>query len=304
MQLNTSDENGVKPFLKSITFPKKVSHKGQNGKLLIIGGSSLFHAASLWSASIASKIVDMVHYMSTVENEKIFVNLKSKFVDGIVINRKHLLDYVEEDDCILIGPGMLRGQIPQKNHDLSFEEILEITNESDFTHYLVRYLMQNFPHKKYVLDAGALQMLDKSLLSTLKKPAIITPHAKEFEKLFSKSVFNKNVEEIEKIVASCAQVNNCTIHLKSINDYISDGKKTITVCGGNAGLTKGGTGDVLAGLVAALNTTNPQFLSCVVSSYLLKKSAEIVFESDHYWFNTSRIIDQIPKTLKHLLPSD
>ena len=44
--------------------PGKDSHKGQNGKLLVIGGSNLFHSASMWSLEVASRIVDMVFYSS------------------------------------------------------------------------------------------------------------------------------------------------------------------------------------------------------------------------------------------------
>ena len=47
-------------ILKELYKPPAGSHKGQNGKLMIIGGSKLFHAASLWSLKVASRIVDMV----------------------------------------------------------------------------------------------------------------------------------------------------------------------------------------------------------------------------------------------------
>jgi NAD(P)H-hydrate epimerase len=65
--------------IKQINLPSTNSHKGQNGRLLVIGGSHIFHAASLWSAEIASKFIDLVHYSSTEENQQIFINLKSKF---------------------------------------------------------------------------------------------------------------------------------------------------------------------------------------------------------------------------------
>jgi NAD(P)H-hydrate repair Nnr-like enzyme with NAD(P)H-hydrate dehydratase domain len=51
-------------YLNQLILPQKDSHKGQNGKLLLIGGSELFHAASKWSLDVASKIVDMVFYSS------------------------------------------------------------------------------------------------------------------------------------------------------------------------------------------------------------------------------------------------
>lgn len=53
----------ITEYSKQIVFPKKDSVKGENGRVLVIGGSKLFHAASFWSALMASKIVDMVHFL-------------------------------------------------------------------------------------------------------------------------------------------------------------------------------------------------------------------------------------------------
>src|SRR3972149_11685720 len=96
--------------LTNLYLPPKDSHKGKNGRLLIIGGSHLFHAASLWALKVASRIVDLVHYSSIEENNKIVQGLKEEFRDGIVVSRSEIESYIEEDDCILIGPGMLRAE--------------------------------------------------------------------------------------------------------------------------------------------------------------------------------------------------
>src|SRR4030042_919344 len=93
------------PDLQKLYIPPPESHKGQNGRLLIIGGSHLFHAASLWALQVASRIVDLVHYSSVPENNEIVRNIKSDFRNGIVVPRKDIESYIREDDCILIGPG-------------------------------------------------------------------------------------------------------------------------------------------------------------------------------------------------------
>src|SRR4051794_14229876 len=97
-------------LLQQLYIPKPDSHKGQNGKLLLIGGSHLFHAASLWALTIASRIVDMVFYASVPENNEIVQNAKAEFRNGIVIHRESLDEYAAEADCILIGPGMMRSE--------------------------------------------------------------------------------------------------------------------------------------------------------------------------------------------------
>ena len=93
IMIKTTQPNSITPFLKNIKLPVSESHKGQNGKILIIGGSQLFHAASLWSAEVASHFADMVHYASTEENNKIFLSLKTKFRNGIIVHREHLQSF-------------------------------------------------------------------------------------------------------------------------------------------------------------------------------------------------------------------
>src|SRR3990167_3259043 len=94
--------------LKKLYVPPPASHKGMNGKLLIIGGSKLFHAASLWALEIASRIVDMAYYASVPENNQIVHKAKSSFKNGIVIPREEIENYIKEADCVLMGPGMVR----------------------------------------------------------------------------------------------------------------------------------------------------------------------------------------------------
>lgn len=273
MIIKTSDIELAKKYIKQLKVSDSNSHKGQNGKLLIVGGSSLFHAASLWSAEISSRIVDMVHYCSTEENNEIFTNLKTKFVNGIVVRQNDLFDYAKEDDCILIGPGMLRGD----------------SDEAKYTKDVTKKLIEEFPEKKFVFDAGALQMMDPDWLLDLKTKPIITPHRQEFEKLF-------NIDASIQSVLEMSHKYKSVILMKNVSDVVSDGEECLEIVGGNPGLTKGGTGDVLAGLIASLNTRNNQFVSSTAGSILLKKSAEIIAEEKGNWYNTEELIAQIPKT--------
>ncbi len=301
--------HNVKPYiegkkleevLKEFKISQPNSHKGQNGRLLVIGGSRLFHAASIWAARCASYFVDIVHYCSTPENNEIMLSLKKRFVSGIVVEKKDMLSYVEEDDCVLVGPGMVRGEIPFSRKkellNLSFSEILSLKKEYEYTYALTYFLFKNFPEKRFVIDAGALQMMEKDWLLLLKTPAIITPHKKEFE-----SLFGINPESLtKKELVDLAKKYNCAILLKKIEDVITDGKSLAIVKGGNAGLTKGGTGDVLAGLTAAFYTKNNPFISALFSSYLLKKASFELFKEKGYWYNIDDIIETCPKVLKKI----
>jgi NAD(P)H-hydrate epimerase len=281
MLIKTSDTKIVKTFLTKLILPQSDSHKGQNGRVLIIGGSSLFHSASLWAAEVASHFCDMVHYSSTEENQEIFLSLKKKFQNGIIVPQEKLMEYVKEDDAILVGSGMVREGV-----------------EAKYTRDLTKTLITDFPEKQFVFDAGALQTMDREWLLRLKTPAIITPHQKEFEKLFDVLIHQMSITEKVKLVKDMAKKYNSIILLKAITDIISDGDELYLIEGGNAGLTKGGTGDILAGLTTALSSNNSALNSAVSASILLKKTGEKLFHSKGYWYNVSNIIDMIPEVLK------
>lgn len=253
--------------VKKLRLPASGSHKGQNGRLLVIGGSHLFHAASLWALTVASRIVDLVHYSSVPENNAIVAAEKKEFRNGIIVPRGELAPYIEEDDCILIGPGMTRDT-----------ETETITNT----------LFTKYPNKQWVIDAGSLQMMD---LTKIPKGAILTPHHAEFAHAFG----TQNVADV-------AKKYQCIVLLKGEKDIAcppAGGCREIA--GGNPGMTKGGTGDVLAGLIAALACTNEPFLATVAGSYINKKAGDALYKKVGPFFNATDLANQIPITMKELL---
>lgn len=281
MLINTSDSKSIRLFIDKLRKPKRDSHKGQNGKVLVIGGSSLFHSASIWSAEVASYFVDMVHYSSTEENNEVFTSLKKKFQGGMVVQQKHIYDYVREDDAILVGPGMMRGD----------------SKEAGYTKNLVHELINKFPDKKFVFDAGALQMMEPKWLTELNTPAIVTPQGKEFEKLFGIAILEKSRDEKIRIVQETAKKYKTVILLKTVFDTVSDGKDFFVIEGGNPGLTKGGTGDILAGLTVSFYSKNDAITSAVAASCVLKRTAEVLSLRQGNWYNINTVIAEIPKIL-------
>lgn len=290
--------------LKNLYIPPAASHKGQNGRLLVIGGSHLFHAASLWALTVASRIVDLVHYSSVPENNELILGIKEEFRNGIVVGRDHIEEYVMEDDCILIGPGMARAeseQISNIQHPISnISQLKDIKDEGLQTKALTDYLLKKYPEKQWVIDAGALQMMDISLIP---KHAILTPHHGEFELLCNKSqIPNLNVQTIEMKVKVFAQTYNCIVLLKGQTDLACGGDgECRAIEGGNAGMTKGGTGDVLAGLIAALACKNNPFLATIAGSFINKKAGDELYQRVGPFFNATDLANQIPQTMKLIL---
>jgi len=294
----------IEKIKKKLYKPAADSHKGQNGKLLIIGGSELFHAASLWAAEMASKIVDMVYYSSVDENNEIFLSLKKKFRNGIVVARRDLEDYVSEADCILVGPGMVRSESRENMKIKRLEDLEKAKDEGVQTRALTEYLLSKYPSKRWVLDAGALQMMEAEWLKEVGS-VIVTPHEKEFIRLFGASKLELGgLEEKIKVVEEKAKEFDCCVLLKGEEDVISDGKEVFVVEGGNSGMTKGGTGDVLAGLVAGLSCKNDLVLAARVGSWVNKTAGERLFEKVGTYFNASDLLTEVPKVLAELTKID
>jgi len=254
---------------------------------------------------IASKIVDMVFYSSTPENNQIVKEIKKEFRDGIVVRREELENYIDEVDCVLIGPGMLRNsKVKSQKSKFQFksqklEEINKIEDEGEQTYYLTNYLLAKYPQKRWVIDAGALQMLDLNVLP-LEQTPIFTPHRGEFEMVFGEKLLEDNAENIEKV---CAYAKNyrSLILLKGVVDIVCLEDKFNVVKGGNSGMTKGGMGDVLSGLIASLYCKNDAFLSAISGSYIAKTAGDELFKRSGYYFNASDLIDEIPRVMKEII---
>lgn len=301
IQIKTDNSEDIKPIAQKLYIPPADSHKGQNGRVLIIGGSKLFHQAPIWAAQAAASFVDIVHFSSTDENNKIISQIKKNFHSGIVVSQNQLDEYIQEDDALLIGSGMVRTEEklkPKENYNLkNIEELREIENEGIQTYYLTKYLLNKYPEKKWVIDAGALQMMDKQWLRELKTTPILTPHQQEFKRLFDKDISQLSILQKAKEIAQFANDYNCVILLKSVYDIVSDGECTYVIEGGNPGLTKGGTGDILAGLCCGLYAKNDSLTAATLASYLLKKGGDELFKELGYWYNIDDIIHQIARIL-------
>ncbi len=258
----------VEQYLTRIRHMDPSSHKGQNGKVLLIGGSELFHAASRWSLDVVSAMVDMVFYSSVPENNELIHEAKGEFWDGVVVPRGSVEEYLHEADVVLIGPGMTRDENTEK-----------ITN----------HLLSTYPGKKWVIDAGALQMLDPKRLN---ERCIITPHQGELERVLEKVDGGR-----EKLL-----VTGVTILLKGEVDCVLQDSVKEEISGGNPGMTKGGTGDALAGLVAGLYVyTDDPLAAAVVGSFVNKAAGDQLYAKVGPFFKTSELVNEIPLVLKEVL---
>lgn len=296
--------------LKEVRIIDPNSHKGDNGKVLVIGGSTLFHSASIWAAELAAHFVDHVFYYSPAHiNKEVLLKNKTRFRNGFMVNAHDLEEYAREADVILIGPGLRRQDRRQKHDHAAYTkrigEIEKLSDESLITYYLVNSLIGKFPGKKWVVDAGALQEIE---LDTVSPSCILTPHQQEFGRLFPEHHKLKTYSEgrILSALKNVAQSVPATWLLKrNGTDYVVGPQKSLLkVVGGNEGLIKGGTGDLLAALAAVLYVKNPAMIAAAAASFLLKKAAESLYLRTGPYYTTTQLLQEIPQTLWQTMPKN
>ncbi len=217
-------------------FPKRRedSHKGENGTCLVVGGSADFAGAPALAAmaSLAALRAGIdLCIVAAPENAGWIINSYSpdlivKKLRGETFAKRHLpqlMQLCKKADVILVGPGLGR-----KKQTLGFAR-----------EFAKRAL------KPLVIDADALRACAGLKFKT---PAVLTPHAKEFEVFTGMHIVGLPIAEKIRMVKGAARKHRCVVLLKGKTDIISDGKRVFLNRTGNARMTVGGTGDVLAGL--------------------------------------------------------
>lgn len=205
---------------------KPFSHKGTNGHALLIAGSTGKMGAALMAAHACLRTgagLTTLHipekFLSTVH-----IHLPEAMCS---LSEKGL--HFEKINAVGIGPG------------LGTEEDAE---------NLVAETLQQYK-AAIVIDADALNIIaaNTALMNQLHAGCVLTPHPKEFERLFGKA--ENDAQRIETALQQSVQ-HHCTIVLKGRYTFIAHGGKGWFNTTGNAGLAKGGSGDVLTGILTAL----------------------------------------------------
>jgi NAD(P)H-hydrate epimerase len=210
------------------------SHKGDFGKILVIGGSLEYSGSPALVALAALRTgADMVKIIAPRRAADICASFSPELI-SIPFQKDHL-------DSEAVG-------LIKKNSD--WANVIEIGsgigkdyNQSQLVNSIIKDL-----DKKTVLDADALKVLNKDLLD---HNILITPNTYEFNKLFG-TVLSNNVEDRLKLVKEKAKEYETTILLKGHIDIISNGEDHFINKTNSVYMTKGGTGDVLTGICAGL----------------------------------------------------
>ncbi len=159
------------------------------------------------------------------------------------------------------------------------------------------YLLQNYTGK-LLLDADGLNSLAhyrkeslRSLLQNKKCEVAITPHVKEFSRLSGKTV-EELLSRGMQAAAEFARSSGVVVLLKGAASILTDGERTVVIASGNSGLAKGGSGDVLSGVIAGLCASGASAFDCAgCGAYLVGKAAELgVKEKGKYSLTATDVI--------------
>ncbi len=213
--------------------------KGDFGRALLITGSEQYEGAGRLTIEASLRGgAGIVTYLSTrALRDRLIKDLPEAIyeplLDNISDNTERILSLAERHTAVLIGSG------------------------SSVSEELYR-LISDFLRRKgapLILDADAINSLarfgDKSEIKRSERPVILTPHLLEFSRL-SGLPAEEIRENREAIAEGFAGENNCILLLKGKNTVITDGKATYINTTGSTALAKGGSGDVLSGLLVSL----------------------------------------------------
>lgn len=237
---------------KFIPARRAKSRKGENGIVLVVGGSYVYHGAPILASLAALRCGTDLVYTSV---PKINVTATRSFSPDLIVIP--LVDQKLTRGAV----NKLIGAIPKGLDSATIGMGLGVQEKNALLH-LVKSLLNR--DVRLSLDASALVPEVLPLLPN--KNVVVTPHAGEFKRLFGVVPSESQSERISQ-VEKYASDNDITILLKGFVDVISNGDTTFIHKKKTSGMTVGGTGDVLSGLVAGMlaKNRNPLESACVAA---------------------------------------
>ena len=245
------------PLIKSIYKPRnKFSHKGSFGHAALIAGSYGMIGAAILAARACmnSGTGKLTCYIPSCGYEIMQISLPEAMCK--ISGEKNIttIEQLNTYDAIGIGPGM--------------------GMENETARSLKNILSSN--KKPLVLDADALNMIaaDRTLLSLIPEGSVITPHPKEFERMFGTA--SNDFERLELALQKAAALNIYIVLKGHYTAIVTPRGKVYFNSTGNAGMAKAGMGDVLTGMITGLLAQHyPLPEAAILAVYLHGLSADI-----------------------------
>ncbi|XP_034200020.1 ATP-dependent (S)-NAD(P)H-hydrate dehydratase isoform X3 [Prunus dulcis] len=274
-------------------------HKGQAGKIAVIGGCREYTGAPYFAAISALKIgADLSHVFCTKDAAAVIKSYSPELIvhpvleesygvrddEKRIISGKVLAEvakWMERFDCLVIGPGL--GRDPFLLDCVS--KIIKLARKS------------NVP---IVIDGDGLFLVTNSLDLISGYPlAVLTPNVNEYKRLVQKvlSCEVNDEEAHEQLLSLAKRIGGVTILRKGKSDFISDGETVKSVSIYGSPRRCGGQGDILSG-----SSKNPATLGCIAGSALMRKAASLAFDNKKRSTLTTDIIEYLGRSLEDICP--
>ena len=278
----------VKAVEGTFTIPRRKpnSHKGDYGKLFLLAGSEGYTGAPVLAASAAVRSGAGLAFLGVPREIYPIVAVKCSSAMPFPLPERYgeILEKARSCDAALIGPGL--GRAPK-------------------TEKLVRALLEDL-EIPVVLDADGINALagHMDILDRRKALTVLTPHDGEFARLTGSAL---PIQNRLAAAQSFARDHHCILVLKGHRTIIAapDGRAWINTSG-NPGMAKGGSGDVLAGMIASflgqkqLMQSGRRTAEWVAGAVYLHGSAgdKAAQKFGEYGMTPEDLIGCIPETLK------
>lgn len=264
--------------------PKADSHKGDNGVVLAVGGGPYTGAPALAGMAAYRAGADIV-YLAVPERiwqviASYSPNLIVNSLSGDAIRPQHvpeILALSKKCTAVVLGNGA-------GSNELTIKALAECIRRIDVP---------------MVVDAEGITALARMKKSEFKgKMIVATPHAGEFERLTGEKL-SSDLKLRAQAVKKWAGKLGITLLVKGPIDIISDGLRIKFNKVHNAGMTVGGTGDVLAGIVGELLAKGIEpFYAGAIAAYLNGSAGNLAFAEKSYSLLATDIIEKLPEALK------
>ena len=269
---------------KFIPARKANSRKGDNGTVLVVGGSYIYHGAPILSSIAALRSgVDLVYTSVPKINTQSTRAISPNLIVIPLVDQKLTRGAVKK----------LLGVIPRNLDSATIGMGLAIAEKSS-----LNILIQELLNRDVRLSLDASALVSDILPLLANKNVVVTPHSGEFKRLFGQIPPDNQKQRIS-LVEKFAKENGITILLKGQTDVVSDGKTTFLNPKKIPAMTVGGTGDVLSGLVAGILAKNRNALEAAAAATFINGMAgKLVQKKLGLHITAMDLIDVIPQVMK------
>jgi NAD(P)H-hydrate epimerase len=273
-------------LVKDLIVPRiATSRKGDNGIVLVVGGSRIYHGAPILASIAALRSGTDLVFTAVPKSNIIAVRSYSPDIIALPL----------PDDKLTAGlVNRLMAMLPKKPHAAAIGMGLSIAKPEALVS-LIRQLKN--AEIKLLLDASAL--IPEILREIAGTGTIVTPHAGEYERLFEKHPgTNEDVQTLT--VQTAAKDYGITIVLKGSVNIISDGvgEHTAVIKRSTPAMTVGGMGDILSGLTVGLLTKYSSFNASILGVFLNGVAASLAYERVGLHMVATDVIEDLPNAMK------